>query len=42
MTRTYRNMVFRIIYSNIKKKHPDWSQRRISATTVWALRKKIK
>lgn len=41
MTRTYRNKVFGIIYFNIKKKHPDWSQRRIRATTVWCLRKKI-
>lgn len=42
MANKYRNKVFGIIYYNIKKKHPDWSQRQIIATTVWFLRKNTK
>ena len=39
MTRYYRNIVFGIIYHNITNKHPDWSQKRILATTVWCLKR---
>ena len=42
MTREYRNKVFGIIYHNIFNKHPDWSQAKIRATTVWCLKRSMK
>ena len=42
MTRRYKNKIFGIIYHNVSIKHPDWSQRKVIATTVWCFRKSYK
>lgn len=39
MTKAYRDKVFGIIYHNVSKKHPDWSPKKIRATTMWCLRR---
>ena len=42
MTRTEHNKIFAIIRYRIGKKHPDWSDKKVNATTLWCLRKTYK
>lgn len=42
MTQEYCNKVFRIIYDNVSKKHPAWSQARIFMATRWCYKKSMK
>jgi len=34
-----KQKVFYIIYDRTKTKHPEWSNRRVRATTLWILKK---
>lgn len=42
MTREYRDKVFRIIYNNVSKKHPNWPKASISIATQWRYKKCMK
>lgn len=42
MTKEYRDKVYRIIYNNVAKKHPDWPKDSISIAARWRYQKSMK